>query len=91
MKTEKKIRTTKALKEIGVPPRTLVLWENTNKLFKIERDPKSKNKDRIWRQDDIEMVKWVKKQYAAGLSSDAIRLLIEYYRSGCIESIKWYK
>lgn len=92
MKSKERFSTTDVLKEAGVKLRELALWENTNRLFNIERNPKSKNRDRVWNRDHIKLLKWVKQQFKEGLSSDAIRILIEYYQhNGRIESVKWYE
>jgi len=91
MELEKIFRTSEALRDIGISPRRLVLWENNNKFFKIKRDSESKNRDRLFTQDDIELLKWIKKRFEEGFSSDAIRLAIEFYQTGKIESVKWYK
>ena len=93
MKEKKEFNTKEALKLIGISRRKLAVLENTNKIFKIPRkiNPISKNKDRVFTQDTIDLVKWVLKQIKNGLSSDAVRLLVEYYQQGKIESVKWYK
>jgi DNA-binding transcriptional MerR regulator len=93
MPEKKTYGTSDALKLIGINKRKLALWENDYRFFSIKR---TKNKatgtnDRNFSDDDIQFLIWLRKQFEAGVSSDAIHILIEYYTKGKIVSIKWYK
>lgn len=92
MVTDRFYRTNEALKMIGIDKRKLAIWENTYKLFTIGREsnPATGNNDCRFTSDDIKLVQWIKKQFESGLSSDAVRILLEYHRTGKIQSVKWY-
>jgi len=92
MKEGKLYRTKEAIELINISSRRLALWENTFELFKIKRVPGSKNRDRVFSKDDIELIKWIKRQLDdKHRSVETVRLLIEYFQKGKITSVEWFK
>lgn len=90
--TERLLRVKDILERTKISRRQLGLWEKY-KIIEIHREtnPTTGNKDRRFDEDDVKQILWLKQKMKEGLSVDAIRLLVEYYTQGQINSVQWFK
>lgn len=77
------------MEKTGFHRRRLKLWEQYG-ILSPER-ASNKNRDRIYSADEVSLIIWANKLMKGGLSADAIKILMEYFRTGRIVSHKWYK
>ncbi|NTV28731.1 MAG: MerR family transcriptional regulator [Candidatus Omnitrophica bacterium] len=76
--------------EVKVPKRNIMLWEKWGVLTPERRPNKvTGNNDRVFSEENVRQVAWVKKLQTEGYPMKAIAVIVQYYTDGKMSISKW--